>query len=81
VTTEGMLRIMERNSGIGRLCTNGWVLLAVIHPDTKEISVFQDGRFRSYRPRATVLPRAASSVDWYRGWRDHLEFAEIEGQL
>ena len=31
-------------------------------------------------PRPEVLPRAASSVDWYRGWRDHLEFAEIDGQ-
>jgi hypothetical protein len=23
------------------------------------------------------LPQAPSSVDWYRGWREHLEFAEI----
>ena len=29
-------------------------------------------------PRPSVLPAAASSVDWYRGWRDHLEFAEID---
>jgi uncharacterized protein YbcC (UPF0753/DUF2309 family) len=77
-TPEAMLRIMERNPGIGRLCRNGWIELTVLHPETREISNFRGGEFRPYRPRATVLPRAASSVDWYRGWRDHLEFATIE---
>ena len=77
-TPEAMLRIMDRNQGIGRLCRNGWVLLAVIDPETRALSVFEDGTFRPYRPQASVLPKAASSVDWYRGWRDHLEFAEIE---
>ena len=47
-------------------------------PRRGELSVFQDGEFQPYQPQATVLPKAASSVDWYRGWRDHLEFAEIE---
>ena len=41
------------------------------------LSVFQSGEFRPYQPQAGVLPKAGSSVDWYRGWRDHLEFAEI----
>ncbi len=77
-TPEAMLRIMDRNAGIGRLCRNGWIELTVLNPETREISAFQGGEFRPYRPRATVLPRAASSVDWYRGWRDHLEFAVIE---
>ncbi len=77
-TPEAMLRIMDRDPGIGRLCKNGWVLLAVIDPETRAISVFEDGEFRPYQPQASMLPRAASSVDWYRGWRDHLEFAEIE---
>ena len=77
-TAEAMLRIMGRNEGIRRLCGHGWVSLALIDPSTHEISVFDDGAFRPYRPRSGVLPRAASSVDWYRGWRDHLEFAEIE---
>jgi uncharacterized protein YbcC (UPF0753/DUF2309 family) len=76
-TAESMLGIMGRHEGIRRLCAHGWIILALIHPETKAISVYDDGRFRPYRPQATVLPRAASSVDWYRGWRDHLEFAEI----
>ncbi len=79
-TPEAMTRIIERNAGIGQICRNSWVLLQVIDPVTHQISVYRDGEFRPYRPQAGLLPKAASSVDWYRGWRDHLEFAEIEGQ-
>ena len=74
---EVILQILERNPILGRLCRNGWVQLAVLAPDSQEIQQYQDGTFHAYCPFATQLPRAASSVDWYRGWRDHLEFAEI----
>jgi hypothetical protein len=77
-TPEVMLRTLDRAPGIGRLCRNGWCHLAVIHPATRKLSVYRDGRFQDYQPQATALPKAPSSVDWYRGWRDHLEFAEIE---
>ena len=79
-TPEAMLRILERNAGMRRLCSNGWVHLSVIHPTTKKISVYKSGRFEEYVPQTTGLSRAATSVDWYRGWRDHLEFAKITGQ-
>jgi uncharacterized protein YbcC (UPF0753/DUF2309 family) len=78
-TPETMAGIIDRNAGIGRLCRNGWVKLAVLHPETREVFQFEGGAFRPYRPTATVLPSASSSIDWYRGWRDHLEFAEIKG--
>jgi uncharacterized protein len=77
-TDEAMLQIMERNPGISKLCRNDWIVLALIHPETNELTVFQDGSFRSFESHATVIPKAASSAEWYRGWRDHLEFAEIE---
>ena len=77
-TAEAMLRIMDRNEGIGRLCRNAWVQLAVLHPELREISASQDGEFRRYEPQSFAIPRAASSADWYRGWRDHLEFPEID---
>jgi uncharacterized protein YbcC (UPF0753/DUF2309 family) len=77
-TPATMLGIIDRNPGIARLCRNAWVHLALIDPETKQLSVFQDGAFRPYQPQAAVLPRAASSADWYRGWRDHLEFAQVE---
>ncbi|OWK37671.1 DUF2309 domain-containing protein [Fimbriiglobus ruber] len=76
-TPEAMLQIIEKNEGIGRMCRNGWVQLAVLDPGSDAIQVFRNGTFHPYEPVASELPRAASSVDWYRGWRDHLEFAEI----
>lgn len=77
-TPEAMLGIMDRNEGIGKLCRNGWIQLAVLHPQSRQISVFHDGAFELYVAQAATLPQAASSVDWYRGWRDHLEFCQIE---
>jgi uncharacterized protein len=78
-TPEVMLKILSRNPGMDRVIRNGWSLLAVQHPHSQAIKVYRDGAFYDYRPEAEQLPRAASSVDWYRGWRDHLEFAEIGG--
>src|SRR5207302_6995844 len=77
-TPEAMLRIMDRNPGIGRLCRNGWVHLALIDPQTRALSIFKDGRFHEYQSQSPLLPKVESSVDWYCGWRDHLEFAVIE---
>lgn len=77
-TPAAMLGIMERNEGIAQLCRNEWILLAILDPETRAIHVFRGDAFRPYQPQASVLPRASSSFDWYRGWRDHLEFAEID---
>jgi uncharacterized protein YbcC (UPF0753/DUF2309 family) len=76
-SSETMLGILGRDPNIDRLCRNAWVNLAIIDPKTQELSVFLDGAFRAYEVQAMALPQAASSADWYRGWRDHLEFAEI----
>ncbi len=76
-TPEALLRIMDRHAAIGRLIRNAWVHVALLHPETRTLSYFRGGAFQDYQPRATALPSAASSVDWYRGWRDHLEFATI----
>jgi uncharacterized protein YbcC (UPF0753/DUF2309 family) len=76
-TPDTMLRIMERNPAIGRLVRNDWVQLATLDPNSPSMHMFQKGAFVEYRPETDQLPQAASSVEWYRGWRDHLEFAEI----
>src|SRR5262249_28777106 len=78
-TAEAMLRLIHRDGAIGRLVRNRWVHLAVQDPHTGRLRLYRDGAFREYRPRAAHLPHPDSSVDWYRGWRDHLEFAEIGG--
>lgn len=77
-TPRVMLGIMDRNEGIGQLCRNGWIQLALLHPELRQVSMFHDGAFELYEPQAATLPQAASSVEWYRGWRDHLEFCQIE---
>jgi uncharacterized protein len=76
-TAEAMLRILARHEEIGRLVRNGWVRMAVLDPHSSRCELFECGGFFPYSPQADRLPTAASSVDWYRGWREHLEFAEI----
>jgi uncharacterized protein YbcC (UPF0753/DUF2309 family) len=78
-TPEIMTRIMDRNPGIGKLCRNGWVQVALLSPDSSQIHVLKGDRFEPYRPESTELPKVANSVDWYRGWREHLGYAFIGG--
>lgn len=76
-TPEAMLMIMERHPGIGRLTKNGWVQMATLSPESAEIHVFRGGGFEPYEPESVELPKAPSSADWYRGWREHLGYAQI----
>lgn len=76
-TPEAMLSIMDRNAEIGRLVRNGWIQLAAFDAKTNSIHVYSRGRFEPYEPTADNLPQAKSSIDWYRGWRDHLGCASI----
>jgi uncharacterized protein YbcC (UPF0753/DUF2309 family) len=77
-TPKALLGIMDTNEVIGKLARNGWVQLATQDPQTGTLKVYENGAFHDYRPETDSLPKASSSLDWYRGWRDHLEFAEIE---
>ena len=77
-TPEKMNRIMDRNPSIGNLVRNGWVQMATLSPESSEIHLLQDSRFVLYKPETSELPQVASSVDWYRGWRDHLGYALIK---
>jgi uncharacterized protein YbcC (UPF0753/DUF2309 family) len=79
-TPEALLRIMDRNPGIGQLCRNAWVQVATLDPHSSQIHVFKADRFQPYEPEASGLPQAASSLEWYRGWREHLGFASIESR-
>lgn len=76
-TPEGILKVMARNELVNRIISNGWVQLALLNPQTSEICVYRDGHFDPYQPGIDMLPKAASSLDWYRGWRRHMDFAEI----
>ncbi|MBC8112803.1 MAG: DUF2309 family protein, partial [Candidatus Saccharimonas sp.] len=76
-TPEGIRQIMDRDPLVGKILRNGWSQLALLNPQSAEILVYRQGEFFPYRPDITELPRAESSLDWYRGSREHLEFAEI----
>ena len=78
-TPQAMFKIMANNDVVGRILMNGWAQLAVLDPGSNKLRVFRNGEFHAYEPENTELPKAASSTDWYRGWRDHLGFALIEG--
>ena len=76
-TPAVMAGIMDRNPLIGTMVRNGWVQMSVLDPHSDGIQVYRDGAFHPYQPAAGSLPVATCSADWYRGWRDHLDFAEI----
>jgi uncharacterized protein len=77
-TPEAIQGIIARNPGIERLCRNRWIHVAVIDPKTYQLSVLDGGALRPYQPQTAVLPHVDCSSDWYRGWRDHLDFAAVD---
>lgn len=76
-TPAVMESILQANPTIERLVRNGWVQLATLDPESSRVHLFDDGAFVPYRPTSLRLPVVAGSLDWYRGWRDHLGFARI----
>jgi uncharacterized protein YbcC (UPF0753/DUF2309 family) len=77
---ETMLKVMERNPGIGQLCLNGWVQVATLAPDSNQIHLLKNGRFEPYQPESSEIPVVMQSVDWYRGWRENLGYCRIAEQ-
>jgi uncharacterized protein len=77
-TPAAMLSVMERNPMIDQLVRNEWVQLSLLDPQSDQILLFTNGEFRPYYVEDLSLPTAASSTDWYRGWRRHLGYAEID---
>jgi uncharacterized protein len=76
-TTDIVLGVLERNPALSQLVHNCWVQLAVLDPRQAQIQIFREHRFEPYEPESSTLPVVKSSLDWYRGWRDHLGFASI----
>jgi len=76
-TQEAMRRIISDNPAIAKLVNGNWVQLAVLNSETSQIHVYRNGNFEIYKPETNELPVVDSSIDWYRGWRDHLGFASI----
>ena len=74
-TTEAIMsRIIDENETIGRLCRGEWVQLAIMDPDTGELSQFKAGTFVAYQtnPNPKPVPVVSVSRDWFAGHREHL---------
>ncbi len=76
-TAETLFRLMDANPTIGGMTRNGWVQVALQHPDTGALSVFDRGEFRPYTPGGGPLRTVGSSAEWYAGKRGYLEFVEV----
>jgi uncharacterized protein YbcC (UPF0753/DUF2309 family) len=74
---EAIEKIMGRNEQVRQIISNGWVQLALLSPTGDELLLYRKGQFEPYHLHADHLPHAASSREWYRGVREHLEFCEL----
>ncbi len=76
-TPEALLSIMDRNPSIDRLVRGNWIQLATWDVRTGILRRFHQGEFVPHHPDTRSLPSARSSLEWYRGWRGDLDFAQI----
>lgn len=74
---EIILRVAERNEQVGRLIRNRWIQAVALSPTSNTLHVFGPGGFEPYEPESPDLPVVASSIEWYRGRREHLGCARI----
>ncbi len=77
-TPEAMENIMARDAVVRRILRNNWAQLALLDPHSAEIHWYRKGEFRIYHPESLRLGIAPTSLSWYQGHREHLEFALIE---
>ncbi len=76
-TLEIFQGVMRGNSMVESMVRKGWVQVALMHPDTGAISVFDGADFVAYARSTMPLRCFRSSVECYGGKRDHLDFVEI----
>ena len=64
---------------VGDLVTLGWMQLVCVHQDDGRMFRFDPSRgaFEPWEPGELELPEVASSIDAYRGSRDHRPFALV----
>ncbi|HMO13883.1 MAG TPA: DUF2309 domain-containing protein [Pirellulaceae bacterium] len=74
---EVLQKIMSSSQLIRRIFCGHWAQLAILNPDNAGLLVFNGTTFEPYQPESSRLESVASSLNWYRGWRGDLRFAEI----
>ncbi|MEZ4452453.1 MAG: DUF2309 domain-containing protein [Nannocystaceae bacterium] len=71
--------VIAENAAIRRLVDHRWIQLAALDPASGALQLREGGAFRPVDADGAPLPRRATSVEWYRGRRDHLPCARIDG--
>ncbi|MEZ5393249.1 MAG: DUF2309 domain-containing protein [Bryobacterales bacterium] len=77
-TPERLIRAVKRNPVVTELVENSWVRVVAIDSETGVMHAYRDGKFELYDEPDVELPRAETSVEWYRGKSEHLPIARIE---
>jgi uncharacterized protein YbcC (UPF0753/DUF2309 family) len=60
---EVILEVIQRDAATYEWFKNEWVILAAAHPETRAISIFQNGRFNAYSP--AYSPPEVKDIDAY----------------
>ena len=66
-----MQRIIDDNEAIARLVNGDWVQLAVFDAESNRIKRYVEASSSITNRNRTELPVVDSSIDWYRGRREH----------
>ncbi len=74
---EVLERILEQNAALRRLIGNQWIQFVCWDPDSDRFHVFEEGGFVEYQPESDRVATAPSSIEYYRGHREHLPPAWI----
>ncbi|MBL8210796.1 MAG: DUF2309 domain-containing protein [Bryobacterales bacterium] len=76
-TPERLLKVMQGNAAVREFVENRWIRVSTMDPASGRIHVYRDSVFEPLATEAEELPAVASSMDWYRGKRQHLPIARI----
>lgn len=79
---EVIANVLPSKPTISRLVRNGWVHVVAWSPSTGMMHLYTpDKGFVPYTPESIHIPIAATSLDHFRGHREHLQYARIDAGL
>ena len=75
---EVVLATIQRVNSTYQWFVNEWIHLVVVHPETKVIHRFRDGRFEPYDPLHGTTPRVKESLEVLSGSLENMPVTIIE---
>jgi len=71
--------VLAKSPALARLVTHRWIGLAALSPESGRLHRHdaRAGAFVPYQPVSREVPVVGSSLDWYRGRREHLRCARV----